>query len=462
MSRSRHHKTHSRPYICDECHKCFGLRSNLVRHKSLQHNSVRARFHCQWSACKFTALRSDRLKQHIWSSHGKGIHDLDAKHSVPSRLYKESLKEQKHRSQSLSLLAAVSRQDTAQVNLVLRNGADLDARSDKGETALHIAVTNHDTESVRALLKAGIDIDAKDENGCSAFYQAMDMGMADIVQLLLDQRANTLRALDVASLRLPLDILWRKRSMSLLQILLGQLMQKELSDFLSERSIQYPVPPRSDNEKYIETILRVIAGLGTDTCSRVKALYYAARKALSESVNILLQNGIDPASKGNEEMALCNVAREGHTKTLEALLQNCAKSYCPSGATVLHRAANHGNQRAVEVLVQNGADLGAKTSHGDTPLHHAVQSRKNEIVGYLLKHGADPSSADCFDETALHMAAQMGGLDIVKILLINGADPNLKDKWGFTALRLAEIWGHKEIIELLQRHSIKSRIERAR
>jgi len=47
-----------------------------------------------------------------------------------------------------------------------------------------------------------------------------------------------------------------------------------------------------------------------------------------------------------------------------------------------------GNKDLVELLIQNGADVNAKSGQGETPLALAEQREHREIVKLLQKHGA--------------------------------------------------------------------------
>jgi len=58
------------------------------------------------------------------------------------------------------------------------------------------------------------------------------------------------------------------------------------------------------------------------------------------------------------------------------------------GTTPLHLVVFRGNKDLVELLIQNGADVNAKSGQGETPLALAEQREHREIVKLLQKHGA--------------------------------------------------------------------------
>merc|ERR1712212_807390 len=109
----------------------------------------------------------------------------------------------------------------------------------------------------------------------------------------------------------------------------------------------------------------------------------------------------------------------------------------------------------VEVLLQNGADVNAKTKDGSTALMMAAGYGQKDIVKLLLQNNANINVKNKYGTTALMSAAHEGYNDSVEILLQNNADVNLRSNYGHSALYFAVgqsvILGQegKAIIELL-------------
>eukprot|EP00033_Pygsuia_biforma_P006753 GCRY01007614.1.p1 GENE.GCRY01007614.1~~GCRY01007614.1.p1 ORF type:complete len:276 (+),score=23.74 GCRY01007614.1:129-956(+) len=164
----------------------------------------------------------------------------------------------------------------------------------------------------------------------------------------------------------------------------------------------------------------------------------------------------------------------------------------PSDFTPLHIAAKEGNTSCVVLLLDYGANLGAKSSLGQTPLFLAVQNGHYDIVRRLLINRASATAQDdegwtclhhavmageksivtllvlkqplCVNiqndkgNTALHLAAQNGRVEIAEKLVVEGnADTTLKNKVGKTALGLARLKKIRDILCLSSREIRKRR-----
>jgi len=77
------------------------------------------------------------------------------------------------------------------------------------------------------------------------------------------------------------------------------------------------------------------------------------------------------------------------------------------GLTPLSWAALSGNEKAVMLLLEHGADLKWKDTDGNTPLHHAAMFCHPNTVRILLEHGADPSVRNKTGGTPLGLCAMM-------------------------------------------------------
>lgn len=121
------------------------------------------------------------------------------------------------------------------------------------------------------------------------------------------------------------------------------------------------------------------------------------------------------------------------------------------GRTALIDAASRGLTKAVEILLDGGATIDAKTSgEQKTALMLAAFEGHTDITQILLNWHADVNARDSNGKTALIMAAARGRAKVVQVLLKHGADVNTKDRFDDTALRNAEKYGGPEVTQLLR------------
>jgi truncated hemoglobin YjbI len=132
---------------------------------------------------------------------------------------------------------------------------------------------------------------------------------------------------------------------------------------------------------------------------------YAGRTLLHEAaaagepamVELLLSLGADPnALDGGGHTPLYSAgnecAVEGGGKVVRALVRGGADVNACEGVkrcTALHMAARRGHAEVAAALLDCGADLEVRDSHGETPLRRAVNCEKPALVSLLIERGAD-------------------------------------------------------------------------
>ncbi|KAI5788552.1 ankyrin repeat-containing domain protein, partial [Pyronema domesticum] len=119
-----------------------------------------------------------------------------------------------------------------------------------------------------------------------------------------------------------------------------------------------------------------------------------------------------------------------------------------------------GDQAAVEVLLEFGADIDALGGNGRSPLMYACDKGNTEIVRPLLENGANVNGPgkDHYTQypglgTPLHRAVDQGNKSVVDVLLEFKVDINALDEKGNSPLVYAcsqwSIQRFKDIIAIL-------------
>ena len=124
------------------------------------------------------------------------------------------------------------------------------------------------------------------------------------------------------------------------------------------------------------------------------------------------------------------------------------------GATCCHIAADEGNSKMLDRLLQAKADPNCVDDAGRTPMHHAASSGRHEMIKLLHSNGVSVNAAVGQPTEPLGVACENGFIKCVDALIQLGADVNKPSAWfGTTPLHLAAIGRRPKVIERLLAHS---------
>ncbi|GMG32672.1 unnamed protein product [Aspergillus oryzae] len=119
------------------------------------------------------------------------------------------------------------------------------------------------------------------------------------------------------------------------------------------------------------------------------------------------------------------------------------------GSTPLIDKIMAGDRKAIQELLDAGADVNGSHSSGGTPLSVASHKGDLETVSLLLRKGSRVNIQDSDGFSPLMYATEGGHVDIVRVLLQRGANANLGSFGGSTPLMAAAADNRVEILELL-------------
>ncbi|XP_044269868.1 ankyrin repeat domain-containing protein 49-like [Tribolium madens] len=156
------------------------------------------------------------------------------------------------------------------------------------------------------------------------------------------------------------------------------------------------------------------------------------------------EDGIEPERNPSEEnpKRILAAAENGKLDEVKALLKldpTLVSSTDKEGYTPLHRACYGNHVEVVKYLLQNGADIAAKTEVQWQPLHSCCHWNNIECAQILLAEGADVNALSEGGQTPLHIAASHGVCyDLVQLLLMHPyIKPHLKNNSSETAFDIA-------------------------
>jgi len=208
------------------------------------------------------------------------------------------------------------------------------------------------------------------------------------------------------------------------------------------------------------TEMLLAAGAQADAAgnSDKRPLHLAAFWGFTEIAKVLLAAGADVNAAARGGTPLHEAIPRDRMPMIDLLLDSGADleaktpvHYEPAPAyTPLMLAVGHNFSSIVEHLLTRGANVNATNAAGDRVLHTAVQSsRPDETLRPLLDRGPDLEARGSQNLTPLQVACVNRNSSAVRILLEAGADPSARDKNGMTLLQHAVRVGSGDLVAAL-------------
>lgn len=256
-------------------------------------------------------------------------------------------------------------------NLVNLNGENLP----NGQTPLRIAAKNGDAARVRLLLQNGVDANFESD-GCTALHQAAEDGRADIVQLLLDYEARVNHAGPGGFT--PLHAAAKNGHTEVVRLLLDRGATKD-----------------------------------QEAINRRTPLYEAVEHGHAEVARLLINSGADVNHMSPGD--LTNLPYVYGAEPLRFYDGGSIDRVTHNEPIPLYDAADDRSADIARIGVNHGASLHFLASNSTTPLLLAVISGNAEVVDLLLDNGADVGLGPQ-GHTLLFAAASGGHIDVLRIL----------------------------------------------
>ncbi|OPB40228.1 hypothetical protein A0O28_0003070 [Trichoderma guizhouense] len=338
------------------------------------------------------------------------------------------------------------------VTLLLKKGkADINLRdsSEKGWTPLHWAIDNHDDALARLLLKEGADIEAKNSKGQTLLLWAVENGYDSAVRMLLGAGANmsTKNKRQTAS-----RVIASRDAKTMLQSILN------LNPHTHVRRQSGSVALLTAVQFKREEILRLLQDAGANMNHKDDRgwtlLFHAVHRDNEGTIiNMLLDGKIDVNAKDKSGKTALFIAidRRDESKIYPPLYREADSSTTDTESRLpFIYSSQHSNMVAIELLLEKGADINATDECERTPLLYAIIYSMSNVIKLLIDRGADVNARDRNGWTPLLAAVHFGRDKAVKLLLDTGnINIDAKDVNHETARSLAVKKRRNSIIQLL-------------
>ncbi|XP_077292371.1 transient receptor potential cation channel family member painless [Arctopsyche grandis] len=320
--------------------------------------------------------------------------------------------------------------ETGDVNIIkaLLGKDDLDINIlSKGNTALHLAIKQideietDDRESrlkdyediIELLVKAGIDVNIPDQKNVTPVHSAAKQGLENVVKIMIDYSENPIDLDSYKDRR-------QKTARTMIQTSFPHLLERLSKNASSKEVVNihklFSHLSGHDEDKFLKDFEKIkktdeFPKLLGDNNGLYTLLQFACNNGMDRAVTVLLENGADP-----------NATAPGND-TKPIAIASC-----------------NGYHKILNILLSN-----SKTStdavNGESLLQMAIKEEKNnqhdkncdykECIKMLLENTKECNInyLDVKDNTALHYAARSGDQDTVLTLLRKGACIGIRNKF---------------------------------
>lgn len=307
-----------------------------------------------------------------------------------------------------ALIGASKEGQERTVQLLLDNGAHVNASGSDHGNALEAASSRGHEQTVRLLLNHGAHVNAVGSNHGAALQAACLRGHEKIVRILLRSGAD-------------------------------------INAFGGVYGTALIAAPCQDHQKILRNMNQ--GGAKIEVFEKVygTALIAASSEGHENIVRYLRKRGYDiNTDRGNSGAPLRAYEQIVHAN--EGDIKVWGENY----GTSLITASISGHEKIVRILLDNGADVNASRGDYGTALIAASWKGHEKIVRILHQHGADINASGGGYGTALIAASWRGNEKIVRILSSEmGANINAYDDRYGTALILACHLGRRSIVRIL-------------
>ncbi len=331
-----------------------------------------------------------------------------------------------------SLATLVASGQSAEVKKRFTNAESVNQKDAQGQTLLHVAALQNNADMVQILLDLKADTRIKNNSGETAMAAAVNAGCYDAVKTLA-LAGSDIFATNAAGMSV-----------------YNQARQRGPDAFSAILSPATIVLQDPDGKTALH---HACASLDEDAVSAILAVGSPSSRTDSTGETPLAASYKNPVSDASARIASLILLAAGEPLRGDfsyfetAVLKRNLSMRFEEGKTPLHIAAANGHTGYVNFFLSRKAAVNVKDVSSSTPLHEAVRAGHVESAGVLLAAGADPNQKDSSGNTALHLVMPEASRSKIFTLLLGArADPNQKDSYGDTPLHIAARLGMSEDI----------------
>jgi ankyrin repeat protein len=299
--------------------------------------------------------------------------------------------------------------------LLLSEGADINATNTELNTPLHAAVQNGRDEVSKFLIKNGADLNKHNASGYTPLHSAALDNRRAIAEALISKGADIESLCDQRYT--PLNLIARStESYEVAELLIQKGANINARDAAGRMPLNNAVLYSSN--RIIDLLLDHKAEIDPEPRFLRLMLYSAAQRGHLRSFQFIVEKGGEGLFKDDSENTiLMREAISGGCLEIVKMLQRMNVPLDVSadieGVTPLHDAARNPQALAmIGFLIENGADVNARTNDGRSAYNIAEASGNKETMSLILKHGGNPEPPKFPDLTGPYMGQAPPGNEL--------------------------------------------------
>ena len=326
----------------------------------------------------------------------KTIVQLVAEGNLGELIKENSISDIDHKYQfGFTLLHYAAKENRVEViEYLVTSGCDINAVDDDGQTPLHKSAMFGHQQSVQLLIDKGADVNKVDINGNTPLHVViMSGGDFGIIKALIQKADPSIQNNDDQNV---LHVAVRYHKVDSIDLILKQ---NQVSTLITT----------TDKDGLTPVLLAVGLGYLDTTKKLLKLPQVKIAGSTTKRKNII------HLAAATSNTALLSLLLDSHD-TLHLINEADNTLHTP-----LHDAADKGQLKQVEILLDRGAMI-KRTVDGYSPLHYACLQGHLSVAKKLSeRHPFQINLSTQNKDTPLHLAARSGHAAIVKFLLDSGA-----------------------------------------